>query len=154
MRQTPRPLFNGDPKGIGQVPSGLRAFLQRAGRDFDRSSRRRKGLRRTYTLTAAGKNRERLLEASKHDIRKYVRRERGKPLPAGADYWDFDCKLGSGVASATTVHIAALTEAIDAIALEGEAQFFIEIVAKPGHRILRAALEVHATPAAGLVGQG
>ena len=40
-------------------------------------------MRRTYRLDIEGKHPERLLEASKHDIRKYVRRERGKPLPAG-----------------------------------------------------------------------
>ena len=49
-------------------------------------------VRKTYTLNIEGKNRDRLLEASKHDIRKYLKRERNKTLPAGVDYWDFDTK--------------------------------------------------------------
>ena len=47
-------------------------------------------MRKTYPLNIEGKNRDRLLDASKHDIRKYVKRERSRPLPEGVDYWDFD----------------------------------------------------------------
>ena len=50
-------------------------------------------MKKTYPLTAEGKHPDRVLEAVKHDIRKYFKRERSRPVPAGADFWDFDCKV-------------------------------------------------------------
>ncbi len=91
-------------------------------------------MRKTYVLTLEGKNRDRLLEASKHDIRKYVKRERSRPLPAGVDYWDFDCRFGSSEATATGVHFATLMGLIDTLAREGGEQFYIEIVTRHGVR--------------------
>lgn len=94
-------------------------------------------MRKTYLLNVEGKNRDRLLEASKHDIRKYVKRERSRPLPAGVDFWDFDCKFGSDEASAAVVHFATLMSLIDTTAQEGGEQFYVEVVTKHGHRTAR-----------------
>ncbi len=94
-------------------------------------------MRKTYPLNIEGKNRDRLLDASKHDIRKYVKRERSRPLPAGVDYWDFDCKFGSNEATAAPVHFATLMGLIDTVAREGGEQFYVEVVTKHGHRSAR-----------------
>lgn len=94
-------------------------------------------MRKTYPLNVEGKNRDRLLEASKHDIRKYVKRERGRALPAGVDYWDFDCRFGSIEASAEVVHFATLMGLIDTLAKEGGEQFYVEVVTKHGRRTAR-----------------
>ena len=94
-------------------------------------------MRRTYLLNIEGKNRDRLLEASKHDIRKYVKRERSRPLPEGVDFWDFDCKFGSNEATAAVVHFATLLGLIDTVAQEGGEQFYVEVVTKHGHRTAR-----------------
>jgi Family of unknown function (DUF6172) len=91
-------------------------------------------VKKTYLLNVEGKNRDRLLEASKHDIRKYVKRERGRTLPAGVDYWDFDCKFGASDASAKVVHFATLTGLIDTLGKEGGEQFYVEVVTKHGLR--------------------
>ena len=91
-------------------------------------------MRKTYLLNIEGKNRDRLLDASKHDIRKYVKRERSRALPAGVDFWDFDCKFGSNEASASGVHFATLMGLIDTVAQEGSEQFYVEVVTKHGHR--------------------
>ena len=91
-------------------------------------------MRKTYLLNIEGKNRDRLLEASKHDIRKYVKRERSRPLPEGVDFWDFDCKFGSNEASAVVVHFATLMGLIDTLAQEGGEQFYVEVVTRHGHR--------------------
>ncbi|MGV8805626.1 MAG: DUF6172 family protein [Polaromonas sp.] len=91
-------------------------------------------MRKTYCLAIEGKNRDRLLEASKHDIRKYVKRERSRPLPEGVDYWDFDCKFGASEATASVVHFATLTELINTVAQEGGEQFYVEVVTKHGYR--------------------
>ena len=95
-------------------------------------------MKKTYALNIEGKNRDRLLDASKHDIRKYVKRERAKVLPQDVDFWDFECKLGANEAEALAVHFAALMTAIDALVADGAAQFYVEVVAKHGHRVSRA----------------
>lgn len=94
-------------------------------------------MRKTYELNIEGKNRDRLLDASKHDIRKYVKRERSRALPEGVDYWDFDCKFGSNEATAAPVHFATLMGLIDTVAKEGGAQFYVEVVTKHGVRTAR-----------------
>ena len=94
-------------------------------------------MKKTYSLNVEGKNRDRLLEAAKHDIRKYVKRERARALPAGVDFWDFDCKFGTGQDTATATHFATLTGMIDTLAQEGGEQFYVEVVTKHGHRMVR-----------------
>ena len=94
-------------------------------------------MRKTYLLNIEGKHRDRLLDAAKHDIRKYVKRERSRALPAGVDFWDFDCKFGSSESAAAVVHFATLTGLIDTLAREGGEQFYVEVVTKHGHRMAR-----------------
>ena len=91
-------------------------------------------MRKTYLLNIEGKNRDRLLDASKHDIRKYVKRERSRPLPEGVDYWDFECRFGSNEATAAPVHFATLMGLIDSVASEGGEQFYVEVVTRHGLR--------------------
>ena len=94
-------------------------------------------MKKTYTLSIEGKNRDRLLDASKHDIRKYVKRERAKPLPEGVDFWDFDCKVGASDAAAAPLHFAEVMAAVDALVGGGADKFYIEITSKHGHRVAR-----------------
>ena len=98
-------------------------------------------LKKTYSLNVEGKNRDRLLDASKHDIRKYVKRERAKPLPEGVDFLDFDCKAGVSDAAAAPVHFAEIMGAIDALVAGGADQFYVEITSKHGHRTARPVAE-------------
>ena len=98
-------------------------------------------MKKTYQLNLEGKNRDRLLDAAKHDIRKYAKRERARALPAGVDFWDFDCKLGSTDATATPVHFAALIAAVDVLAKDGAESFYVEVVTKHGQRMARPATE-------------
>lgn len=98
-------------------------------------------MKKTFQLTIEGKNRDRVLEATKHEIRQYVKRERRKALPEGVDFWDFDCKFGTSAENAQGVHFATLTALIDAVAKEGGSQFYLELLAKPGHRTVRTKAE-------------
>ncbi len=100
-------------------------------------------MKKTYLLNIEGKNRDRLLEASKHDIRKYVKRERAKPLPTGVDFSDFECKLGGTAEIAESVHFGALMAAIDALVKEGVDAFYVEVTGKDGHRMARSQAEVN-----------
>jgi hypothetical protein len=91
-------------------------------------------MRKTFQLQVEGKHPDRLLEAIKHEIRKYIKRERRRVLPEGSDFWDFDCKFGAAQESAEVVHLAAITGLIDGVVKEGGKQFYIELLAKPGKR--------------------
>lgn len=94
-------------------------------------------MKKTFKLNIEGKNRDRVLEAVKHEIRKYVKRERRRDLPEGVDFWDFDCRFGLTEADAVVVHFATLTERIDAVAAAAGDQFYVEILASQGHRQTR-----------------
>lgn len=95
-------------------------------------------MRKTYALTSPDKHADRVLEAVKHDIRKYLRRERRRALPEGADYWDFDCRFGADEAHAAQVHLADVIPAVDAAAQATQPQCYVEILARAAVRKPRA----------------
>jgi hypothetical protein len=96
-------------------------------------------VKKTFQLRIEGKNPARMLDATKHEIRQYIRRERRKLLPEGMDFWDFDCRFGTRMDDAQDVHVATLTTLIDAVATEGGTQFYLELLARPARRTPRAA---------------
>ena len=91
-------------------------------------------MRKNFPLHIDGRHPDRVLDAVKHDIRKYLKRERRRDLPEGIDFWDFDCKCGLQSEDAEVVHVAALVAAIDALAKAQATSVYIEILAKHGKR--------------------
>ena len=98
-------------------------------------------MKNTFSLAVEGKNRDRVLEAIKHEVRKYVQRERRRALPEGVDFWDFDCRFGTTQETAEVVHLAALTGLMNDVAKAEGPQFYVEILAKHGKRKQRPAGE-------------
>ncbi len=100
-------------------------------------------MKKTFQLQVEGKHPDRVLDAIKHEIRKYLKRERRRDLPEGVDYWDFDCKFGLTQEAAEVVHLANVIACIDNAAKEQQAkQFYVEILAKHGVRAKRPAGEL------------
>lgn len=91
-------------------------------------------MKKNFSLQETNKKYDRLVEAVKHDINKYLARERRKDLPEGVDFWDFDCKVGADEATAKTVHVKEISKTIDAVVSEKVPSIYIEILAKPGVR--------------------
>lgn len=91
-------------------------------------------MRKTFPLEISGLKPPRVVEGIKNDVRKYVKRERKKKLPEGADFLDFDCRAGKEEASAGSVHLEELTASIDTASQEEWSGIYIEILAKPGYR--------------------
>ena len=88
-------------------------------------------MRKVFKLTDPKKHADRVLEAIKHDIRKYVKRERKKDLPEKATmYWDFDCKVGATAEEAKVVVFEELIKALDAVKATGATEMYVEILAK------------------------
>ncbi len=98
-------------------------------------------MRKTYPLRPEGKHPDRVLDAVKHDIRKYIKRERRRELPEGAHFWDFDCRFGPSQADAQMLHPGALIAELDALAKTGAEQCYVELLAKPAVRQSRTARE-------------
>ena len=91
-------------------------------------------MKKKFALTDPKLAPARRIDAIKGEINKYIARERRKEVTAGLDFWDFDCKFGKNETEALTIHISEIGKSIDQFAANNEAEFYIEILAKPGHR--------------------
>lgn len=98
-------------------------------------------MKKTFTLTHPKIKYDRLIDGVKHEVKKYVKRERNKQLPIDADFWDFDCKFGKTQEEAEVVHLAELNKYIDQAASENLVSFYIEILAKAGFRQYKSTIE-------------
>ena len=88
-------------------------------------------MKKIFKLTDPKKHEDRVLEAVKHDIRKYVKREKKKDLPDKATmYWDFDCKIGTTADDAKVVAYEEIIKALDAVKADGAKECYVEILAK------------------------
>ena len=94
-------------------------------------------MKKTFKLHVEGKNSDRLLDAIKHEVRKYVRREKRKALPVGANYWAFDCQFGASLEVAEVLHLGEITKRMDVIAKGGGDSFYVEILARAAVRTPR-----------------
>ena len=98
-------------------------------------------MKKNFPLQAEGKHPDRVLEAVKHEIRKYFKRERNRDVPKGVDFWDFDCKVGLSADTAEVVRVSGVIEAVDAAVKSGASSVYVEILSKHGVRVLRNQLD-------------
>ncbi len=94
-------------------------------------------MRKHFPLRAEGKDDARVRDKIRHEVNKYVRRERDKELPEGFTWWDFSCRVGADEAGAETLALQEVGAAIDRVAEGGAASVFIEIAATAGLRSRR-----------------
>lgn len=94
-------------------------------------------MKKTFNLNHPKIKMARLIEAAKFDVKKYLKRERNKRLPDGTDFWDFDCKFGHSVEQSKKIHWSEIRQCIDVAENEAWESFYLEILAKPGHRITK-----------------
>ncbi len=92
-------------------------------------------MKKTFSLVHPKITLPRLVEAAKHDAKKYLKRERNKALPEGVDFWDFDCKYGSNEQAAEVIHISEINKKMDEAETASLESFYLEIIVKPGHRV-------------------
>jgi len=88
-------------------------------------------MKKTFKLTHQKLKLPRLVEAIKHEVKKYIKRERRRDLPEGADYWDFDCRFGVDEETSEVIHMSAINKSIDWAEAENLAAFYLEIMVKP-----------------------
>jgi Family of unknown function (DUF6172) len=91
-------------------------------------------MKKTFPLQVEGLQPSRVVESIKNDVRKYIKRERRKPLAEGVDFCDFQCKVGQGDTSPEPKHQEEIISAIDEAVAAESASVYIEILSVPGYR--------------------
>ena len=91
-------------------------------------------MKKTFHLIHEKIKYPRMIEAAKHEVRKYLKRSRRKQLPEGADYWDFECKFGTLEDDAQKVHLAEIDKAINEAEKNKAEVFYVEIIPVAGYR--------------------
>lgn len=92
-------------------------------------------MKKSFPLTHPKKTPERLVDAIRAEVNKYLKRERKKDLPEGVDFWDFDCQVGASAETSQSVHVSALSKAIGEVREAGCGACFVQILSKPGKRM-------------------
>ncbi len=88
-------------------------------------------MKKTFKLIEDHRHPDRTLEAVKHEVRKYLKRERNKKLPEGATFWDFECQFGQDDKHTKALKQSELTAALDEAAKAQWPSCYIQIIAKP-----------------------
>jgi len=94
-------------------------------------------MKKTFKLSHPKIKVARLVDSVRCDVKRYLKRERKKELPKGVDFWDFDCKFGANSKEAEVVAVADIGKSIDEAEKQQFDALYIEILAKPGHRVER-----------------
>ncbi len=87
-------------------------------------------MKKIFKLQQENKNPDRLLEAVKNEIRKYLKRERNKKLPEDAIYWEFDCRFGRSSEEAEDLSASEIIAALDRANEAAWNECYVEIIAK------------------------
>jgi hypothetical protein len=98
-------------------------------------------MKKTFVLTHPKLAPARLVDLIKFDIKKYLNRERRKALPAGTDYWTFDCRFGATEADASKIFTSEINKHIDAAVAQQLPGFYLEILARAAHHQPRLAAD-------------
>lgn len=87
-------------------------------------------MKKTFALTHPKIKPARLVESIKHEVKKYLGRERRKTLPEGTDYWTFDCQFGATVEVAEAIYPSEINKRIDAAVEQELTEFYLVILAR------------------------
>jgi len=91
-------------------------------------------MKKTFKLTHEKLKTPRLVESIKHEVKKYIKRERRRELPDNADYWDFDCRFGKEEQTSEVIHMSEINKSISWAESEKLESFYLEILVKPCQR--------------------
>ncbi len=85
-------------------------------------------MKKRFELTSEKKEPQRVLEAIKNEIRKYIKREKRKPLPEGMDIWNINCKFGKNEDEPKEILFQDITKCIDEAAADNSKSIYIELL--------------------------
>jgi len=92
-------------------------------------------MKKVFPLVSERHEPARVAEQVRAEIRKYVKRERGKKLDEEMfDYWGFDCRAGKSATEAEACHEKELGKMLDGAVEAKWPAIYVEILAKPMKR--------------------
>ena len=91
-------------------------------------------MKKIFKLKEGNKNPARQLDAIKHEIRKYVKREKKKSFPDDVDFWDLKCKFGKNDEEPQTIEFVDITKYIDEASEENCDTIYMEIISTKGYK--------------------
>ncbi|MDX9795844.1 MAG: DUF6172 family protein [Arcobacteraceae bacterium] len=91
-------------------------------------------MKKTFKFNVENKTPARQLDSIKYEIRKYIKREKRKPLPEGVDFWKFECQFAKGNEEPRAIEFLDITKCIDEAFNENSETFYMEIIATKGYK--------------------
>ncbi len=91
-------------------------------------------MKKTFSIKVTNKTPERQVDTIKHEIKKYLARERRKETPEKVDFWDFDCRIGESSTQAEVINVADINSHISKLLEDNKEAFYLEILARPGYK--------------------
>lgn len=91
-------------------------------------------MKKIFNLKEGNKNPARQLDAIKYEIRKYIKREKRKPLPEGVDFWDLKCKFGKNNEEPQVIEFVDITKNIDEASAQECDTIYMEIISTKGYK--------------------
>ena len=99
-------------------------------------------MKKIFELTHPKIKPARMIEAVRRDVKKYLKRENRKSLPDDFDCWVFDCKFGPSEDKAEVILSSEISKCISEAEAEKIKSFYLEILARPGHKKNFAKLKI------------
>ncbi|RBO86006.1 DUF6172 family protein [Marinomonas aquiplantarum] len=94
-------------------------------------------MKKTFVLSHPKLSYQRVIEAAKNEVKKYIKQERARALPEGADFWGFNCKFGQVESKARDIHEGDINVNISSAQSQHWKSFYLEVVPTPKTRMKR-----------------
>lgn len=91
-------------------------------------------MKKTFQLISEKKTPERQLDAIRHEIKKYLARQRKKKVPEGFETWNFDCAIGPTPEAKTVIQVQEISQHIDRLVADDHTAFYLEIIARAANK--------------------
>lgn len=98
-------------------------------------------MKKTFKIQVENNTPDRAVDAIKHEVRKYIKREQRKPLPEEKDLWLFDCKFAKENDEPRTIEFVDIIKSIDEARTENCATFYLEILSRAEKRAPKKIVE-------------
>jgi hypothetical protein len=86
-------------------------------------------MKKIFKLHDEKKAPERIVEAIKNELRKYIKRERGKKAKEDSKlFWKIACRFGKSVDEARSVDFETLMKQLDTVVASEWSECFVEVV--------------------------
>ena len=94
-------------------------------------------MKKTFKLQESGKHPDRTMDTIKHQLRKYLKREKKKKFQSTNSFWDFECRFGENYESSKEVTFNDIIKLLDEAKEEKWKECYIEIIAVAREKSLK-----------------